>query len=100
MGAGPGDELNEQQSQTVLNLAVALVLSGNERGVGRLRRDYSAGMDATPFKDAFRLIASPNAVGLLDYRTVASKAMTVSNFKTFMSAYRERMKAGKLSSLN
>jgi hypothetical protein len=100
MGAGPGDELNEQQSQTVLNLAVALVLSGNERGVGRLRRDYSAGMDATPFKDAFRLIASPNAVGLLDYRTVASKVMTVSNFKTFMSAYRERMKAGKLSSLN
>jgi len=100
MGAGPGDPLEETQAQTVLNLAVALALSGNERGIGRLRKDYGVSMDATEFKDAFRLIASSNTVGLLDYRTVASKVATVNNFKSFMSAYRERLKAGKLSSLN
>jgi len=100
MGAGPGDPLDETQAQTVLNLAVALALSGNERGIGRLRKDHAAAMDATEFKDAFRLIASPNTVGLLDYRTVASKVATVNNFKSFMSAYRERLKSGKLSSLN
>jgi hypothetical protein len=100
MGVGPGDPLDEIQAQTVLNLAVALALSGNERGIGRLREDHAAAMDATEFKDAFRLIASPNTVGLLDYRTVASKVATVNNFKSFMSTYRERLKSGKLSSLN
>ena len=100
MGAGPGDPLEESQAQTVLNLVVALALSGNERGLGRLREDYGVAMDATELKDAFRLIASPNTVGMLDYRTVASKVATANNFKSFMSAYRERQKAGKLSSLN
>lgn len=100
MGAGPGDPLDETQALTVLNLAVALALSGNERGIGRLRKDHGVSMDATEFKDAFRLIASPNTVGLLDYRTVASKVATVNNFKSFMSTYRDRLKSGKLSSLN
>lgn len=100
MGARPGDPLDETQAQTVLNLAVALALSGNERGIGRLRKDHAAAMDATVLKDAFRLIASPNTVGLLDYRTVASKVATVNNFKSFMSAYRDRLKSGKLSSIN
>ena len=57
-------------------------------------------MDITEFKDAFRLIVSPNTEGLLDYRTVASKVATANNFKSFMASYRERLKAGKLSSLN
>ena len=100
MGAGPGDPLNHSQAQSVLNLAVAMNLSGNERGIGRLRNDYGAAMDTTEFKDAFRLIVSPNTVGLPDYRTVASKVAMANNFKSFMASYRERMKAGKLASLN
>jgi hypothetical protein len=99
-GAAPGRKLDDRQAQFVLNYGVALALSGNDRAISRLSKDYIKEMDATPFKDAFRLIASPDSVGLIDYHTVAGRVSTVSNFKNFMSVYRERLKAGKLSQLN
>ncbi|MBT3992171.1 MAG: hypothetical protein HOE97_16715 [Rhodospirillaceae bacterium] len=99
-GAAPGRKLDDRQAQFVLNYGVALALSGNDRGINRLSKDYIKEMDATPFKDAFRLIASPDSVGLIGYRTVAGRVKTVSNFKNFMSSYRKRLKAGKLSQLN
>jgi len=99
-GAVPGKPLSEKQSQYVLNYAIAIALAGNERGVVRLKNDYSKAMVAGPFKDAFQLIASPNSIGLIDYRTVAAKVKTVSNFKNFMAAYKDRLKEGNLSSLN
>ena len=99
-GASPGRKLNEKQAQFVLNFGVALAYSGNNRGITRLSRDYLKEMDSTTFKDAFRLIASPDNIGLIDYRTVASRVKTVSNFKNFMSAYRERLKLGNLSGKN
>ena len=45
-------------------------------------------MDNTTLKDAFRLIASPGATGLVDFRSVAGKVKTVSNFKSFMAGYK------------
>jgi len=99
-GASPGRKLNEKQAQFVLNFGVALAYSGNNRGITRLSRDYLKEMDSTSFKDAFRLIASPDNIGLIDYRTVASRVKTVSNFKNFMSSYRKRLQAGNLSKVN
>lgn len=99
-GALPGKPLDEKQAGYVLNFAVAIALSGNERGIVRLKGDYTDAMMASPFKDAFLLIASPNSIGLIDYRTVAGRVKTVSNFKNFMAAYKDRLKAGKLSALN
>ncbi len=99
-GVAPGRKLNEKQAQFVLNFGVALAYGGNNRGITRLSRDYLKEMDATSFKDAFRLIASPDNIGLIDYRTVASRVKTVSNFKNFMSTYRKRLKAGNLSQVN
>ena len=99
-GASPGRKLNEKQAQLVLNLGVALSYGSNNRGITRLSRDYLKEMDATSFKDAFRLIASPDNMGLIDYRTVASRVKMVSNFKNFMSDYRKRLKAGNLSQTN
>jgi hypothetical protein len=98
-GAAPGRKLTEKQAQSVLNFGIALSFSANNRGVKRLSKDYLKEMDATPLKDAFRLIASPDSAGLIDYRTVSNRVKTVSNFQNFMSMYRERLKAGKLSQL-
>ena len=99
-GAAPGRKLDEKQAQLVLNLGVALSYGSNNRGITRLSRDYLKEMDATSFKDAFRLIASPDNMGLIDYRTVASRVKMVSNFKNFMSDYRKRLKTGNLSQVN
>ena len=99
-GAGPGRKLDERQAQLVLNYGVALAYSGNNRGITRLNKDYLKEMDTTPFKDAFRLIASPDSIGLIDYRTISSRVKLVSNFKNFMVSYRKRLKQNKLSLAN
>ncbi|OHC73325.1 MAG: hypothetical protein A3G18_12290 [Rhodospirillales bacterium RIFCSPLOWO2_12_FULL_58_28] len=91
--ARPNTPLDEKQSTYILNEAIALALSNNERGLDRLRIDYITAMDATPLKDAFRLIASPQTIGLIDYETIAAKVTDVKNFQTFMATYLERMKS-------
>lgn len=99
-GAKTNQPLDELQAQTVLNLGIAMTLSGNERGIERLRMDYGEAMDDSPFRDAFRLIASPETFGLISYTSIAGKVKDVKNFQTFMSAYQERLKARKLSEIN
>lgn len=99
-GAEPGQPLEDKQAKAILDMAVALTLARNERGIGRLRRKFGKAMQKTPFRDAFRLIASQGAQGLLDYRTITGKVKEVENFQAFMTAYRERLKKEKLSSIN
>jgi tetratricopeptide (TPR) repeat protein len=99
-GAVANKPLNEEQAHLVLNFATAVTLSGNERGAAKLKQDFGAAMNATPFKDAFNLIATPNATGLIDYKSVTDRVKTASNFSSFMSVYKQRMKEGKLSTIN
>ncbi len=89
--AESGKPLNEQQSSFILNYAIALTLSGNQRGVNLLRRDFGQAMAETASRDAFVLIASPETQGLLDYRTIAEKVNVAEKFQDFMAAYRKRM---------
>jgi hypothetical protein len=57
-------------------------------------------MNGSRFRDAFRLVASPDTLGLISYNSIAGKVKDVENFQTFMSAYQERLKARKLSDIN
>jgi hypothetical protein len=85
--------LDPKQSAYVLNLAIALTLSGNERGVSLLRRDYGQAMANTPNKDAFLLIAAPESPGLTDYRTIADKVSLAEKFSGFMLSYRQKLQS-------
>ncbi|NQU58700.1 MAG: tetratricopeptide repeat protein, partial [Rhodospirillales bacterium] len=98
--AKPNMPLDDIQGRIVLNQAIAMTLSGNERGIDRLRRDYSEAMNNTQFRDAFRLIASPHTLGLISFASIAGKVMDVENFQSFMDAYQERLKQRKLSAIN
>ena len=93
------EPLDDAKARYVLSLAITLTLSGNERAVDRLRRDYAEAMGNTSFGDAFLLIASLGAQGLADYRTIADKVGVAEKFKGFMAAYREQLRVAKLSSL-
>jgi hypothetical protein len=81
--------LDDRGGKLILNLAIALTLSGNERSVDRLRKDFGEAMDSTSLRDAFRLIASPQTQGLLDYRTIANKIADVEQFREFVATYRQ-----------
>ena len=87
-----GEPLDEEPSRHILNLAIALTLGGNERGVDRLRRDHGESMDQGLLRDAFRLIAAPQTQGLVDPRTIASRVGDVEKFQGFMAAYKERLR--------
>jgi hypothetical protein len=96
----PPKTLDERHARHVLDLAVALTLSGNELALTRLRKGYGAAMAKGPFKDAFQLIASPQTQGLINYRSIAEKVTEVENFQAFLSTYRERLRSGSLSAIN
>ncbi|CCQ74116.1 hypothetical protein [Magnetospira sp. QH-2] len=97
---GRPEVLPEEDARTVLNLAVALNLGGNERALERSRENFQEAMDISSFKDAFRLITSPDPEGLVDYRTIADKVQEGQNFQAFMASYKERLKQGELSEIN
>ena len=99
-GVEKGKALDETQGRYVLNMAVALTLSGNQRAINRLRRDHGEAMDASVYKDAFRLIAGDQTQGLTDYRTIAGKVAVAESFQGFMAAYKKRLKAQNLSDIN
>ncbi len=100
VGANPGEKLDDRQALYVLNMAVIYALGKNQRGTLKLREGFGPAMNATRYKDAFNLISSPDNIGLTDYRQVAGKVETVSNFASFMAEYKKRMKEGNLSQLN
>ena len=98
--AKPRQALNDRQGKFVLSLAIALTLSGEERAVGRVRRDYGAAMDTGPYKGAFGLIAGTQSAGLIDYRTVASRVGEVESFQAFLTDYNERLREQRRSAVN
>ncbi|MEO5338589.1 MAG: tetratricopeptide repeat protein, partial [Magnetospirillum sp. WYHS-4] len=98
--AEPNKPVSEEQARFILNLAIALTLSGNERGTAKLRQDYMAPMDATPYKDPFRLISRTPADGLIDYSTIAGRVAEAANFQAFMNAYRALLARENLSGIN
>jgi tetratricopeptide (TPR) repeat protein len=98
-GASAGNPVNDAQARYILNYAIALTLSNNERGLSKLREEFGVAMENGPFRDAFRLIASPKTQGLVDFRTIAGKVADVENFRGFMAAYRDRFKTENLSDL-
>lgn len=97
--AKPGGKLDRKQAAHILNYAVALTLSGNERALSRLRGDFAGSMQKTDLKDAFRMITTPESLGLIDPGDVAARVKDVESFQSFMAAYRDRLKKQTLSEL-
>ncbi len=96
-GAKKNEPVNPGQAQKVLNYAIALVLSENERALATVRQDYGPAVQVTEFKDAFRLVSAPTALGLINPNSVPSRVKLAENFKTFLSEYKKRLQERGLS---
>ncbi|MEK9672924.1 MAG: tetratricopeptide repeat protein, partial [Rhodospirillaceae bacterium] len=99
-GARRGDKLNRQQARYMLNLATAMTLSGNERGLASIRANFAPAMATTEYAKAFTLIAARPALGLIAPSSVADRVKVAENFKSFLTAYRERLEKNPLSAIN
>ena len=93
-------QLDEDQARTILNWGTALTLAGDQAGIARLAATYGLAMDASPFRDAFRVIASGGAAPSGDIRQLAGKVAQVADLQGFMASYRERLAKQKLSAIN
>lgn len=94
----PRRQMAEDESQLVVNLAVALMLAGETVELEDLNRRYGAAMAKGPHADTFNLL-----VGDGDKTAVASIADELSKVaaaQDFMTNYRERLTEGNLSQFN
>ena len=92
--------LSDEQQRYVLRLGIAMILSGNERGVARLTKDHGQAMMAGPLAEAFQLIARGPENGLIDYRTIAGKVGAVETFQTFLTSMKERLRQENAKAFN
>jgi hypothetical protein len=98
--AKPNKPLTDEQGRYVLNLAISMTLSGNERATSKIRRDFGPAMNETSYRDAFNLIATSQTGARIDYRNISYKVKDAELFTTFMAAYKERLKLESLSGIN
>ncbi|MEO3429452.1 hypothetical protein AAFN88_11375 [Pelagibius sp. CAU 1746] len=94
----PRRPMEEEESQLVVNLAVALMLSDQTVDLEDLDRRYGAAMARGPHADTFKLLVGDGekvAVG-----SIADELGKVSEAQDFMANYRERLRGGNLSQLN
>ena len=98
-GAEKEQPLSEGQAGHVLNYAISLALSGNERGLGLVQRDFGQAFNSTSLKDAFRLVTAPPDLGMIAPSSVTARVKLAENFKTFLGNYRKRLKEKGLSAL-
>ncbi|WP_029008960.1 tetratricopeptide repeat protein [Azospirillum halopraeferens] len=90
----PGAELDPNESQLVLNRAVALALAGDATGLGLLRKEFGPAMEASADADAFRVLTRPDqAAGLIDVNTIRSRVAEVDVFQKFLKGYKGRQAA-------
>jgi hypothetical protein len=92
--------LDQAASQIVLNWAAALTLAGDQKGLDDLRAHYGRAMAASPFADAFRVVAGEPGGSESDPRALANRVAQLGELQSFMASYKERLAKEKLSAIN
>jgi tetratricopeptide (TPR) repeat protein len=93
-------QLDEEAARTILNWGTALTLAGDQPGIAKLAATYGSAMEASSFRDAFRVIAGGGVTSSGDIRQLAGKVAQVADLQGFMASYRERLAKQKLSAIN
>lgn len=94
---GADGKLDRDAASTVLRLATAMALGRDKAGLDALTQKYAKAMDASPFKDSFRVLtgSTPTTAG-----SMADRVAQISDLQSFMSEYRQRVQQDKLSAIN
>lgn len=88
----PGRPLKGDESEAVMNLAVALTMAGDGQRLTKLAKAYDKAMQATPRGSAFAVLVHDPGTGTAE--PVARQLAEVAQFETFLSDYRAQVQAG------
>ncbi len=94
----PRRAMTLQESQMVVNLAVALMLSNQTVELEDLDRRYGAAMAQGPHSDTFDLLVGDGEKSAIS--SIADELSKVAKAQDFMANYRERLRDGALSKVN
>ncbi|MGB8273876.1 MAG: hypothetical protein WCF16_01245, partial [Alphaproteobacteria bacterium] len=89
--------LAEDQSLTVLRLAVALWLANDRTELESVRQRFAALMDATPYRDDFRVIAAAAPEDVSSVAAVSQRLAEVDEYAAFLKGIRQRQKADEVA---
>lgn len=81
-------ELNSNERQSVLRMAVALALDENLNGLEEIRGQYMGHMENGMFADAFEIITAKEQKTGEDIRQLTQTIASVDRLETFMTSYR------------
>ncbi len=94
----PRRPMTVDESQLVVNLAVALMLSNQAVELEDLDRRYGAAMAEGPHSDTFTLLVGDGEKAAIT--SIADELSKVGRAQDFMANYRERIRDGELSQVN
>ncbi len=95
----PADRvLSDEESQAVINLAIAQTLSGDNEGLKLLRDSYSSIMSKGTHSDTFTLLT--NSLNSGSVTSIADELKQISQVQAFMDQYRSKLKSSPLSEIN
>lgn len=92
--------IEPQLARRLVDLATAMTLAHDDRGLARLRRTFGPKMAKTEFREAFALLTAEPERGIIDPASVADKIKQVQSFQGFMADWSKRMQSQGLSSIN
>jgi hypothetical protein len=93
--------LEDDQAQTILNLALAFAFNQSFKDLEQLQKDYGAAMGGTPYAELFKLVAqTPNDTSFKNYGEISARFAEIQAFQNFLEGYRTRLKNEKLSAVN
>ncbi|MBB4287030.1 tetratricopeptide repeat protein [Roseospira goensis] len=95
-----GEGLAEKDAFRLIDWATALTLAGDETGVSLLRQRYLETLDGTPFQDAFDLVTATPESGVIDIASVGGKIRQAEKFRSYLTAYRDKLREERLSAIN
>ncbi len=94
----PDRPLNEVESRTITNLAIALTLAGGRGRLISLNKRYKTAMAETAHRETFKLLAGD--IDPSTNRTIADELKSIAPAQAFMTSYRDRLQNGPLSAIN
>lgn len=95
-----GRRIDDLSATLIVNWVVTLSMSDQLDQLNRVRQVYTAQMDNTPYREAFRLITNRTEGELNDFRTLTARFEEIGRFQAFLSSYRDKLKDQPLSAFN
>jgi hypothetical protein len=97
---GADGKLSAEDARIVLDWATALTLAGDQAGVARLATTYAKAMDASPFREPFRVVAGDPGKEKGDMRQLVGEVAQLNDLQSFMADYRKKLSKTSLSAIN